>query len=70
MLLKMLLETRVDFQKKKKKKCMKRDNKEVVTATPCCHFTNRGQKGHRVGLAEEEGKERCFMALSCRQTEP
>lgn len=58
------------LKKKTSLKCMKRDNKEVVTATPRCHFTNRGQKGHGVGLAGEEGKERCFMALSCRQTEP
>lgn len=45
--------------------------KKVAIAKPSYDFTNWGQRGHGEGLAEEEeGNERCFMVLSCRQTEP
>lgn len=56
----------VDNDKQKGRK----NKKKVAIAKPSYDFTNWGQRGHREGLAEEEGNERCFMALSCRQTEP
>lgn len=54
-------------------KCVEENKSETekeVTAKLARHFTNQGQGGHREGLGEEEGRERCFMALSCRQSEP
>lgn len=50
--------------------CEKREMENEVRAKLARHFTNWGQGGHREGLAEEEGRQRCFMALSCRQSKP